>query len=150
MQSPFPSPLQKRDEGIAPSLSRSYVVFGIQSVLRATPTPFKTRQNFVSLYLPVVAIDISKGLPCYPAWLPLRVTPATPEVHLLPTLVIVHNRCISLPLTSRGSAASLIITRLPIGSLSLQPAGLLGPLNEPLSGNLVLRVTPCTSLSLHG
>ena len=38
----------------------------------------------------------------------------------------------------------------PIGSLMLQPAGLLGSLIEPLSGNLMLQVTPHTSLLLHG
>ena len=26
--------------------------------------------------------SIDKGLPCYPVWLPLRVAPGTPEVHL--------------------------------------------------------------------
>ena len=39
----FPSLLQKRDEGIAPSLSQSYVVFEIQTVLWATPTPLPTQ-----------------------------------------------------------------------------------------------------------
>ena len=61
-----------------------------------------------------------------------------------------QNRHFSLPLTSKGSATPLLITRLPIGSLSLQPAGLLDPLNGPLSGNSALRVTPCASLMLHG
>ncbi len=42
------------------------------------------------------------------------------------------------------------VTRLRIGSLSLQPAGLLDSLNEPLSGNSTLRVTPCASLKLRG
>ena len=101
-------------------------------------------------YIHQLPICILKGLPCYPAWLSLRVTPATPEVRPLSLLIVVHNRRISLPLTSRGSAASLIITRLRKGSLSLQPAGLLDSLNEPLSGNLMLRVTPHTSLKLHG
>jgi hypothetical protein len=45
---------------------------------------------------------------------------------------------------------SIPITRLPIGSLPLQPAGLLGSLIEPLSGNLVLQVTLYTSLTLRG
>ena len=39
----FPSLLQKHDEGIAPFLSQSYVVFGMQAVLWATPTPLPTR-----------------------------------------------------------------------------------------------------------
>src|SRR5450756_1368554 len=49
-----------------------------------------------------------------------------------------HDRHASLPLTSRGSATPLLITRLRLDSLSLQPAGLLGSPNEPLSGNLML------------
>ena len=51
----FPSLLQKHDEGIAPFLSQSYVVLEIQAVLWATPTPFSTQWNFVSLYPPVAA-----------------------------------------------------------------------------------------------
>jgi hypothetical protein len=39
----FPSFLQKHDEGIAPSLSQSYIVFEILAVLWATPTPVPTR-----------------------------------------------------------------------------------------------------------
>jgi len=45
---------------------------------------------------------------------------------------------------------SSAFTRLPIGSLPLQPAGLLGSPSEPLSGNLVLQVTLNTSLLLRG
>ena len=45
---------------------------------------------------------------------------------------------------------SVPFTRLPIGSLPLQPAGLLGSLSEPLSGNLVFQVTLHTSLQLRG
>ena len=45
---------------------------------------------------------------------------------------------------------SIPITRLPLGSLSLQPAGLLGSLTEPLSGNSVPQVTLHTSLMLRG
>ena len=37
-----------------------------------------------------------------------------------------------------------------MGSLALQPAGLLGPLPGPLSENHVFQVTPHTSLQLHG
>ena len=39
----FPSLLRKHDEGIAPSLSQSYVVFEIVAVLWATPTPVPTQ-----------------------------------------------------------------------------------------------------------
>jgi len=49
----FPSLLRKHDEGIAPSLSQSYVVFEITAVLWATPTPVPTQWNSVSLYPPV-------------------------------------------------------------------------------------------------
>ena len=45
---------------------------------------------------------------------------------------------------------SVPFTRLPIGSLPLQPAGLLGSLFEPLSGNSALQVTLYTSLQLRG
>ena len=49
----FPSLLRKHDEGIASSLSQSYVVFEIVAVIWATPTPVPTQWNFVSLYPPV-------------------------------------------------------------------------------------------------
>ena len=42
----------------------------------------------------------------------------------------------------------LLISPLPPGKL--QPAGLINSLTEPLSGNLVLQVTPYTSLKLNG
>ena len=45
---------------------------------------------------------------------------------------------------------SIAFTRLLIGSLPLQPAGLFGSLDEPLSGNSVLQVTLHTSLQLRG
>ena len=45
---------------------------------------------------------------------------------------------------------SITFTRLRVGSLALEPAGLLDSLNEPLSENSVLWVTPHTSLLLHG
>ena len=75
----FPSLLEKHDEGIAPFLSQSYVVFEIQAVLWATPTPLPTQWNFVSLYPPVAALAASTRVsrvhsrmaapachPCYP------------------------------------------------------------------------------------
>ena len=43
-----------------------------------------------------------------------------------------------------------LITRLHLGSLALQPAGLLDPLHGPLSRNLGFWVTPHTSFKLHG
>jgi len=43
-----------------------------------------------------------------------------------------------------------LITRLHLGSLALQPAGLLDPPNEPLLRNLGFRVTPHPSFKLHG
>jgi hypothetical protein len=61
-----------------------------------------------------------------------------------------QDRCFSLPLLTTGSATPSPFTRLPIGSLPLQPAGLLGSLDEPLSGNSVLQVTLYTSLQLRG
>jgi len=83
--------LQKRDEGIAPSLSQSYAVFEILSVLWTTPTPLQTRWNFVPLY-PSVAVlgSLCKGLPCYLVWPPLRVAPDTPGVHLSVLAVFVR------------------------------------------------------------
>ncbi len=45
---------------------------------------------------------------------------------------------------------SITFTRLRVGSLALEPAGLLDSLNEPLSENSVLWVTPHTPLLLHG
>ena len=49
----------------------------------------------------------------------------------------------------RVGDSSFSLTRLPLSSLSLQPAGLLSSLTEPLSGNLVLQVTLNTSLALR-
>src|SRR5512139_1764378 len=50
----------------------------------------------------------------------------------------------------RVGNSSFSLTRLHLSSLSLQPAGLLSSLTEPLSGNLVLQVTLYTSLKLRG
>jgi hypothetical protein len=61
-----------------------------------------------------------------------------------------QDRCSGLPLCRRGSTTPLCISRLHPGSLALRPAGLLSSLAEPLSGNLVLQVTPYTSLKLRG
>ena len=83
-------------------------------------------------------------------WLPLRVTPVTPEVHLSVLVVIVRIDAPVFPPCVTGSTTSLRFSRLHLGSLALRPAGLLSSLKEPLSGNLVLQVTPCTSLKLRG
>ena len=47
----IPSFLQKHDKGIAPSLLQGYVVLAIPTVLRATPTPLQTSQNFGFPYI---------------------------------------------------------------------------------------------------
>ena len=49
----------------------------------------------------------------------------------------------------RVGNSSFSLTRLHLSSLSLQPAGLLSSLTEPLSVNLVLQVTLNTSLMLR-
>jgi hypothetical protein len=49
-----------------------------------------------------------------------------------------------------GSATPFQVTRLLTGSLPLQPAGLLGSPNEPLSENSMPQVTLHTSLKLCG
>src|SRR5512139_2888300 len=87
----FPSLLQKRDEGIDPSLFQGYAVLETQTVVWATPTPLQTRWNFVPLY-PSVAVlcRVCKGLPCYLIWPPLRVAPDTPGVHLSVLAVFVR------------------------------------------------------------
>ena len=54
------------------------------------------------------------------------------------------------PNVHRVGDSDYLFTRLHVGSLSLQPAGLLDSLKEPLSGNLMLQVTLNTSLKLRG
>ena len=61
-----------------------------------------------------------------------------------------QDRCSGLPQCRRGSTTPLQFSRLHLGSLTLQPAGLLSSLTEPLSGNLMLQVTLYTSLKLRG
>jgi len=53
------------------------------------------------------------------------------------------------PNVHRVGNSILLITRLRIGSLALQPAGLLNPPNGPLLRNLEFWVTPHTSFKLH-
>ena len=83
-------------------------------------------------------------------WLPLRVTPVTPEAHLSVLAVMVRIDAPVFPLVGRGRQLHCHFSRLHPGSLTLQPAGLLGSLTEPLSGNLMLQVTLYTSLKLRG
>ena len=61
-----------------------------------------------------------------------------------------QDRCSGLPQCRRGSTTPLRFSRLHLGSLALQPAGLLSSLTEPLSGNSMIQVTLYTSLQLHG
>ena len=78
--------------------------------------------------------------PCYPGSPPIRSGPAMAGL-----------RPASQPSPPDHRVGnSITITRLHVGSLPLQPAGLLGSLNEPWSGNLMLWVTPHTSLQLRG
>src|SRR5512143_3463512 len=146
----FPSLLQKRDEGIAPSLSQGYAVLEIQTVLWATPTPLQTRWNSVPLY-PSVAVlcSICKGLPCYLIWPPLRVAPVTPGSTCRFWQFSLGQVLRPSSVNQRVGNSSFSLTRLHLSSLSLQPAGLLSSLTEPLSGNLVLQVTLNTSLMLR-
>jgi hypothetical protein len=50
-----PSLLQKRAKGIARSLSQSYAVFEMHTVLWATPPPAPIHGNFVAFYPSVVS-----------------------------------------------------------------------------------------------
>jgi hypothetical protein len=83
--------------------------------------------EFRSPLYPLVATlhSIDKGLPCFSAWLPLRVTPATPGVHLSPMAVFLKIGVPAFPQRPQSRQLHCSLTRLPIGSLSLQPAGLL-------------------------
>ena len=83
-------------------------------------------------------------------WLPLRVTPVTPEAHLSVLVVFVRIDAPVFPNVGEGRQLHCVFSRLHLGSLALRPAGLLGSLTEPLSGNLMLQVTLYTSLKLRG
>jgi hypothetical protein len=83
-------------------------------------------------------------------WLPLRVTPDTPRVHLSVMVVIVRINAPVFPFSGQGRQLCPAFSRLHPGSLSLRPTGLLDSPWEPLSGNLALLVTLCTSLKLRG
>jgi hypothetical protein len=61
-----------------------------------------------------------------------------------------QDRCPGLSHCRKGSTTPSCVSRLHLGSLALQPAGLLDSLAEPWSGNLVLPVTLGTSLQLRG
>jgi hypothetical protein len=98
-------------------------------------------------------------LPC-PA--PLRASRATPYDFpcvspLLPRepayrfpAVFVKIGVPAFPQRPQGRQLHSLLTRLHLSSLALQPAGLLGPLSEPLSENYVFPVTLHTSLQLRG
>jgi hypothetical protein len=76
--------------------------------------------------------------------------PVTPGAHLSVTVVSAR---IDVPIFSNvgeGRRLHLCISRLHLSSLALRPADLLNSLSEPLSGNLMLRVTLGTSLKLYG
>jgi hypothetical protein len=99
------------------------------------------------LYPPVaVLFSICKGLPCYPVWLPLRVAPDTPGVHLSVLAVIVRIDVSAFLQKSESRQLHLISYEATYRFPSLRPAGLLAPLIETLTGNLVLQVTLYTSL----
>ena len=83
-------------------------------------------------------------------WLPLRVTPVTPEAHLSVLVVFVRIDAPVFPTVGEGRQLHCDVSRLHLGSLALRPAGLLDSLKEPLSGNLMLQVTLYTSLQLRG
>jgi hypothetical protein len=96
-------------------------------------------------------VEHRQGSPAFIiVWLPLRVTPVTPEVHLSVLAVMVKIDAPVFPLVGRGRQLHCHFSRLHLGSLALRPAGLLDSLTEPLSGNLMLQVTPYTSLKLRG
>ncbi len=83
-------------------------------------------------------------------WLPLRVTPVTPEVHLSVMVVFVRIDAPVFPFVGEGRQLHCAFRGYIWVRFSLQPAGLLSSLSEPLSGNLVLQVTLYTSLKLRG
>ena len=148
----FPLLLQKHDKSIAPSLSQGYVVLEIQSVHMgksdSLADPVKFRFLISTGCLPA---RHRQGSPVFIlVWLPLRVTPVTPEVHLSVMVVIVRIDAAVFPFVGQGRQLHFAVSRLHLGSRSLRPAGLLSSLKEPLSGNLVLQVTLHTSLKLHG
>lgn len=79
--------------------------------------------------LPLIATRCSScsntppGLSCCPTFLSPRATPATPEGP--PKHVRTASGDIGLPLLTTGSAPSLALSRLHLGSLTLRPTGLL-------------------------
>jgi len=83
--------------------------------------------EFWSPLYPLVATlhSIDKGFPCFSAWLPLRVTPTTPGVHLSPMSVFLKIDVPAFPQRPQGRQLHSSLTRLPIGSLPLQPASFL-------------------------
>ena len=96
------------------------------------------------------AIDMTGLSPAGSRPCRLLLTPATPEAHLSVPAVFVRTDAPAFPSGQKSQQLRLEFSRLHLGSLALQPAGLLGPLPGPLSENLVFQVTPHTSLQLHG
>jgi hypothetical protein len=100
--------------------------------------------------------------PLLPCAAPIRASRATPYDFpcvspLLPRepayrfpAVFVRIGVPAFPQRPQGRQLHSLLTRLHLGSLALQPAGLLGPLSEPLSENSVFPVTLHTSLQLRG
>ena len=59
--------------------------------------PYKTEENFVSLYLPVAIIGILKGLPCSLAWLTPACHPCHPGSLSVGLVVIVRTDMAAFP-----------------------------------------------------
>jgi hypothetical protein len=138
--------------------------------MKALPLPspkalfsLRSKRYYGQLRLPCKPSEISSPYihPLPPCMASARVSRATPHGFpcvspLLPRESICRfwqfslGQMFQLSPPDHRVSNSIPITRLPIGSLPLQPAGLLGSLIEPLSGNLVLQVTLYTSLTLRG
>ena len=86
---------------------------------------------------------IPHGFPCVSPLLPRK-------SHLSVLAVFIRTDVSAFPYVHGVGNSIFLITRLHLGSLALQPAGLLDSPNEPLLGNLGLWVTPHTSLKLRG
>ena len=83
-------------------------------------------------------------------WLPLRVTPFTPEAHLSVLAVFVRIDAPVFPTVGKGRRLHQVFRGYIQVRLRCNPQVCSTPLKEPLSGNLVLQVTLYTSLKLRG
>ena len=83
-------------------------------------------------------------------WLPLRVTPVTPGVHLSVVAVFVRIDAPVFPNVGEGRQLHCEFRGYIQVRSRCNPQVCSAPLTEPLSGNLVLQVTPYTSLKLRG